>query len=117
MYLGTIAEAGPAGRVFAPPWHPYTEALLSAVPKPDPGASGARIVLEGPVPSAADLPAGCPFATRCPRKLGAICDEQRPPERMLDDGHRIACHIPTETLLALQESGTATQRHHKEAAP
>ncbi|MBX6367284.1 MAG: ABC transporter ATP-binding protein [Rhodospirillales bacterium] len=117
MYLGTIAEAGPADRVFAPPWHPYTEALLSAVPKPDPGASGARIVLEGPVPSAADLPAGCPFATRCPRKLGAICDEQRPPDRMLDDGHRIACHIPTETLLALQESGTATQRHHKEAAP
>jgi peptide/nickel transport system ATP-binding protein len=111
MYLGTIAEAGPVERVFAPPWHPYTEALLSAVPQPDPDAPHGRIVLEGPVPSASDLPKGCPFATRCPRKLGAICDEQRPPEQNLGEGHRIACHIPADALLVLQRSGAPPIRH------
>src|SRR5262249_14488407 len=66
MYLGTIAEAGPVDRVFAPPYHPYTEALLSAVPVPDPDHAVARILLEGPVPSAADGPRGCPFSPHGP---------------------------------------------------
>src|SRR5207244_1427405 len=64
MYLGRIVEFGTASQVFAPPWHPYTEALLSAVPEPDPDAQRRRIVLEGAPPSAAELLPGCPFATR-----------------------------------------------------
>ena len=102
MYLGTIAEAGPVDRVFAPPYHPYTEALLSAVPVPDPDHAVARILLEGPVPSAADVPRGCPFSTRCPRRIGPLCDETAPPVQRLGADHRIACHIPAEELLRLQ---------------
>src|SRR2546427_3157947 len=67
MYLGTVVELGPVERVFTPPYHPYTEALLSAVPVPDPDRAVARILLEGRVPSAGEIPPGCPFATRCPR--------------------------------------------------
>ena len=79
MYLGAVVEFGRAADVFAPPFHPYTEALLSAVPVPDPDAQGARIVLEGPLPSATEIPRGCPFSGRCPRRVGAICDEIPPP--------------------------------------
>jgi peptide/nickel transport system ATP-binding protein len=105
MYLGRIVEFGAASQVFAPPWHPYTEALLSAVPEPDPDAQRHRIVLDGAPPSAAEFPRGCPFATRCPRKVGAICDETPPPEQVVDGGHRIACHIPATELVVLQQSG------------
>jgi peptide/nickel transport system ATP-binding protein len=104
MYLGRIVEFGRSAEIFAPPWHPYTEALLSAVPDPDPGIRRQRIVLEGNLPSAADVPKGCPFATRCPRKVGAICDEAPPPERLLANGHRIACHIPADELVRLQSA-------------
>jgi peptide/nickel transport system ATP-binding protein len=102
MYLGAVAEFGPVDRIFAPPYHPYTEALLLAVPVPDPDHVGARILLEGPVPRADEIPRGCPFATRCPRHLGAICDDTPPPVQRLDDDHRIACHIPAEDLHRLQ---------------
>jgi peptide/nickel transport system ATP-binding protein len=102
MYLGSVAELGPVDRVFAPPYHPYTEALLSAVPIPDPDAAVARILLEGAVPRAEEIPAGCPFATRCPRRIGAICDETPPPVQQLAAGHRIACHIPAKELAARQ---------------
>jgi peptide/nickel transport system ATP-binding protein len=102
MYLGTVAEVGPVDRVFAPPYHPYTEALLSAVPVPDPDHEVARILLEGQVPSAGEVPRGCPFATRCPRRVGAICDETPPPVQPLASGHRIACHIPADELRRLQ---------------
>jgi peptide/nickel transport system ATP-binding protein len=101
MYLGTIAEAGRVEDVFAPPYHPYTEALLSAVPVPDPDVPGARIVLEGTLPSPTEIPPGCPFSTRCPRKLGPVCDETPPPEQHLANGHRITCHIPAEELARL----------------
>jgi peptide/nickel transport system ATP-binding protein len=104
MYLGTVAEFGSVERVFAPPYHPYTEALLSAVPVPDPDAAAARILLEGAVPRADEVPRGCPFATRCPRKVGAICDDVPPPIQQLDVEHRIACHIPAKELLARQVS-------------
>jgi len=104
MYLGTVAEFGPVERVFAPPYHPYTEALLSAVPVPDPDHAVARILLEGPVPRADEVPRGCPFATRCPRRLGAICDDTPPPVQQLAADHRIACHIPGEELRRLQTS-------------
>jgi peptide/nickel transport system ATP-binding protein len=102
MYLGTVAEVGPVERVFAPPYHPYTEALLSAVPVPDPDAAVARILLEGPVPRADEVPRGCPFATRCPRRVGAICDDTPPPVQQLGAEHRIACHIPAKELVARQ---------------
>ena len=81
MYLGTIAEQGTTDEVFAPPYHPYTEALLSAIPIADTSVEKKHIVLEGDIPSAVNPPPGCPFQTRCPRKLGTICEEQEPPIR------------------------------------
>jgi peptide/nickel transport system ATP-binding protein len=105
MYLGRVVEYGPTEAVFAPPYHPYTEALLSAVPEPDPERHHGRIILEGTLPSASDPPLGCPFASRCPRKLGALCETTPPPERRGDDGHRVACHIPLEDLVRLNVAG------------
>jgi len=104
MYLGVVVESGRAADIFAPPFHPYTEALLSAVPVPDPEAQHARIVLEGPLPSATDLPRGCPFSGRCPRRIGAICDETPPPVQTRPGGHRIVCHIAVEELAQLQRA-------------
>jgi peptide/nickel transport system ATP-binding protein len=98
MYLGQIMERGSTDEIFAPPYHPYTEALLSAVPIADPEVTKREIVLEGNLPSVLNPPAGCPFSTRCPRKLGAICDDQRPPVHETNTGHAIACHIPLEEL-------------------
>ena len=103
MYLGQVMEAGAAERVFEPPYHPYTEALISAAPTIDAQRRRQRIVLSGELPSALSSPAGCPFHTRCPRKLGAICATERPPEHRLDDGHRIACHIPPADLARMQK--------------
>ncbi|MBL8707373.1 MAG: ABC transporter ATP-binding protein [Rhodospirillales bacterium] len=105
MYLGKVVEFGRAAEVFEPPFHPYTEALLSAAPVPDPTRQGERIILDGALPSATDLPPGCPFSSRCPRKVGAICDTTPPPEQQLGHGHRIACHIPAVELVALQRGG------------
>jgi peptide/nickel transport system ATP-binding protein len=98
MYLGRIMESGSTDQVFAPPYHPYTEALLSAVPIADPNVEKRDIVLEGNVPSALDPPKGCPFASRCPRKLGVLCDDEPPPQRAVTAGHVIACHIPLDDL-------------------
>jgi peptide/nickel transport system ATP-binding protein len=94
MYLGHVCESGPAEVVFGGPNHPYTEALLSAVPVPDPEAHRDRIRLMGTVPSAVSPPSGCPFHTRCPRKVGKICEEEVPPWRELGGEHRIWCHLP-----------------------
>jgi peptide/nickel transport system ATP-binding protein len=101
MYLGRVVEFGPASQVFAAPWHPYTEALLSAVPQPEPDLQGRRIVLEGTMPSAAARPPGCVFSTRCPRRLGPVCDDTQPPEQDIG-GLRLACHIPAADLRRLQ---------------
>lgn len=103
MYLGQVMEIGPAEDIYKPPYHPYTEALLSAVPIPDPTAEQARIRLEGAVPSALTPPSGCRFHTRCPRRSllpdgGKICETEIPPWRESEDGHRIFCHIPLEDL-------------------
>ena len=108
MYLGQIVEYGLAGAVFSPPYHPYTEALLSAVPVMDASAAQERIRLAGAVPSAANPPSGCRFHTRCPRRQllpegGAICETHEPPWQSSDEGHRIYCHIPVEQLSALQK--------------
>ena len=98
MYLGAIMEQGSTDEVFAPPYHPYTEALLSAVPIADTSVHKKHIVLTGELPSAVNPPAGCPFQTRCPRKIGAICETEAPPVRVLGNGHRITCHLDAETF-------------------
>ena len=104
VYLGRLWESGPPQAVFSPPFHPYTEALLSAIPIPDPDAQQERIRLQGSVPSAVDIPSGCRFHTRCPRKIGEICEKQEPPWQDLSGEHRICCHIPAAELAALQTS-------------
>jgi peptide/nickel transport system ATP-binding protein len=101
MYLGQIMEKGTTEQVFSPPYHPYTEALVSAVPVPDPNALQERIRLEGPVPGAGSRPTGCPFQSRCPRKLGPICEQEAPPVQVAAEGHSIRCHIPLEELSRL----------------
>ena len=107
LYLGRLLEIGPAAAVFAAPHHPYTEALVSASPSVGrPG--GERIRLEGEIPSAANLPPGCVFQTRCPRKIGAICEESEPPLIDAGLGHSIRCHIPAVELDALQTAGRIT---------
>jgi len=104
MYLGQIVELGPAEAIYDPPYHPYTEALLSAVPIPDPEAEQREIRLSGNVPSALDPPTGCRFHTRCPRRKemlpdsGRICESQTPPWQSNYGEHRILCHIPIEEL-------------------
>ena len=98
MYLGRIMEQGICKDVFAPPYHPYTEALLSAVPVADHRVEKEEIILEGELPSPLKPPSGCPFSTRCPRKLGDICDSELPPKRVFGDGHEIYCHLEEETL-------------------
>jgi peptide/nickel transport system ATP-binding protein len=103
LYLGRLMELGPAETVFTPPHHPYTEALLSAVPTID-GEQRPRIDLEGEIPSAADPPSGCVFHTRCPRKLGPICEEVEPPLVEVEPEHMMRCHIPLEELRVLQRT-------------
>jgi peptide/nickel transport system ATP-binding protein len=101
LYLGRVMESGPADAVFNAPHHPYTEALLSAVPTLD-DVDRLRIRLEGEIPSAADPPTGCPFHTRCPRKIGEICETTEPDLREEESGHGIRCHIPLTDLRRLQ---------------
>jgi peptide/nickel transport system ATP-binding protein len=108
LYLGRIMEVGPAARVFGGPQHPYTEALLSAVPTLD-DLDHLRIRLEGEIPSAADPPTGCPFHTRCPRKIGEICETTEPELREEETGHGIRCHIPLEELRRLQSIDGSAQ--------
>ncbi|MGY6410744.1 MAG: dipeptide ABC transporter ATP-binding protein [Alkalilacustris sp.] len=101
MYLGHVVETGPTERVFAPPYHPYTEALLSAVPVADPGFTKQRIVLEGDIPSAMNPPPGCPFQTRCrwkSRVPGGRCETDLPPLREVAPGHALRCHLPEAAL-------------------
>jgi peptide/nickel transport system ATP-binding protein len=103
-----VMEAGATEHVFEPPYHPYTEALISAAPTI--GARRQRIVLSGELPSALSPPSGCPFHTRCPRKLGTMCETEPPPRRMALDGHRVVCHIPLADLARMQTAEVATQR-------
>ncbi|HEX3925824.1 MAG TPA: ABC transporter ATP-binding protein [Streptosporangiaceae bacterium] len=105
LYLGRVMEIGPAEDVFAGPHHPYTEALLSAVPSLD-GQHPDRIRLRGEIPSAADPPSGCVFHTRCPRKLSTgECESTEPPLREVAPGHFMSCHIPIDQLTVLQRTG------------
>ncbi len=114
MYLGHIVEFGPAEAIYAPPYHPYTEALLSAVPIPDPRAEQKQIRLSGTVPSALNPPSGCVFHTRCPRRDllpdgGKICETEAPPWHYNTDEHRIFCHIPLEELRQIDPVVTTTE--------
>lgn len=105
MYLGHVVEMGTTDQVFAPPYHPYTEALLSAVPIADTHVQKNRIVLEGDIPSAVNPPPGCPFQTRCRWKsqvAGGLCEREMPPVRDLGDGHQIKCHLPADVLAKME---------------
>jgi peptide/nickel transport system ATP-binding protein len=105
MYLGHIVEQGGTEDVFSPPYHPYTEALLSAVPIADTSVKKKRILLEGDIPSAIDPPPGCPFQTRCRWKQcvpGTLCDTEMPPMVELKDGHFIKCHLSREALADME---------------
>jgi peptide/nickel transport system ATP-binding protein len=104
LYLGRLMELGPAEVVFNGPHHPYTEALLSAVPTID-GGGRDRIRLQGEIPSAATPPSGCVFHTRCHRKVGAVCETTVPPLVEVEPGHLMACHIPIDELRRLQRKG------------
>ncbi len=105
MYLGHVVELGTTDQVFSPPYHPYTEALLSAVPIADTHVQKKRIVLEGDIPSAMNPPPGCPFQTRCRWKskvAGGLCETEMPPVRILADGHQIKCHLPDAEFAAME---------------
>jgi peptide/nickel transport system ATP-binding protein len=92
MYLGRIVEIAPRRRIFAAPQHPYTQALLSAVPVPIPGVVRSRIVLKGEVPSPINPPKGCRFHTRCPYVFDR-CRSEEPQLQLTDAGHLAACHL------------------------
>ncbi|ODT07052.1 MAG: peptide ABC transporter ATP-binding protein [Mesorhizobium sp. SCN 65-20] len=105
MYLGHIVEQGTTDQIFSPPYHPYTEALLSAIPIADTSVVKKHIVLEGDIPSAMNPPPGCPFQTRCRYKSqvpGTLCETQVPPVRELGSGHQIKCHLPPSAFDAME---------------
>jgi peptide/nickel transport system ATP-binding protein len=102
MYLAELIEVGAAADVFDPPHHPYTEALLSSIPRLDFDKQRERIPLKGSMPSLSSPPTGCRFHTRCHRSLGDICAEQIPPDMDAGDGHTYKCHIPPDELRRMQ---------------
>ena len=102
MYLGRIVESGPTGELYARPRHPYTAALLSAVPVADPARRRQRIVLGGDVPSPLDPPPGCPFHPRCPAVMD-VCRTVAPPRRNASEGHDYVCHLEPDKAPGLPE--------------
>ena len=92
MYLGNLVETGDKAKIFANPMHPYTKALLSAVPMPDPDMKMNRIILKGDIPSPANPPSGCKFRTRCQYCMD-VCEKEVPQFREYEPGHRVACHL------------------------
>ena len=92
MYLGRIVETGDTEEVYTHPLHPYTQALLSAIPRRDPSEPKTRIHLQGDVPSPANPPSGCPFHNRCPQCMG-ICKETMPQAKDMGGGHLVSCHL------------------------
>jgi peptide/nickel transport system ATP-binding protein len=102
MYLGQIMEQGTTDEIFSPPYHPYTEALLSAVPIADTKVKKRKVLLTGEIPSASNPPKGCPFSTRCSYMIAGVCDVTPPPVVEFSPGHRILCHLPKEQLEAME---------------
>ncbi len=92
MYLGSLVELSNKKDLYENPKHPYTQALLSAIPVPDPTVKRERILLQGDIPSPANPPKGCKFHTRCPYAKD-ICKQQVPEFRKLGDDHFVACHF------------------------
>ena len=93
MYLGRVVELAESAQIYERPRHPYTEALLSAAPEPDPRAHKKRMLLEGDVPSPLDPPPGCTFHPRCPIAEKGLCDREVPALRTIGPGHEVACHL------------------------
>ena len=115
MYLGALVEEAPADALYAQPLHPYTRALMSAVPVPDPTVEDTRerIILAGDLPSPADPPSGCRFHTRCPWRQETRCDDERPALRPIagaDAGHRVACHWAEDILAGRIEPAAVPER-------
>jgi peptide/nickel transport system ATP-binding protein len=108
LYLGKLVELGPAEAVFNGPHHPYTEALLSAVPTID-GGGRERIRLTGEIPAVAEPLSGCVFHTRCHRKIGAICEQQEPPQIEAGPGHVLTCHLPVDELAGELPEGASVR--------
>jgi peptide/nickel transport system ATP-binding protein len=112
MYAGRLCEVGPTAAVLSPPYHPYTERLLAAVAPADRGAtSGAGIALSRDPPGEPPR-AGCPFHTRCPRKLGAVCETVEPPLVVAGPGHGISCHIPLAALRSVSPVLPSARESH-----
>jgi oligopeptide/dipeptide ABC transporter ATP-binding protein len=99
MYLGKVAELAPAEKLYSDPLHPYTEALLSAVPRTDPDKKSRRIILKGDVPSPANPPSGCKFHPRC-RYAEAICSQEEPALREIKPDQYVACHLADKLELS-----------------
>ncbi|HEX6417331.1 MAG TPA: oligopeptide/dipeptide ABC transporter ATP-binding protein [Acidimicrobiales bacterium] len=117
MYLGRMAEAGSRARVFGLPQHPYTQALLSAIPVADPDRPRQRIRLTGEMPSALDPPPGCPFHPRCPIAVTGVCDEEVPRLAPSDDdpAHAASCHLRTGAHRDLDPGRTGGARSRRSA--
>jgi peptide/nickel transport system ATP-binding protein len=113
MYLGQLMDFVPRESLLTAPVHPYTEVLLSAVPIPDPTHPRERIRLESEIPSPVNLPSGCRFHTRCPRKWGPICEQETPPWQNIGEGHQIRCHYPIDELASLQRDSLAVWGNEK----
>jgi peptide/nickel transport system ATP-binding protein len=110
MYFGSLVELGPAATLFEPPHHPYTEALVSAVPTLPSDEQRPRITIYGPLPSPRRPPTGCRFHTRCPRFLGEVCRTVEPPWQDDGRGHRYRCHIVPQDLGGLQRADRVAGR-------
>ncbi|HWT30458.1 MAG TPA: oligopeptide/dipeptide ABC transporter ATP-binding protein, partial [Propylenella sp.] len=117
MYLGQIMEQGTTDEIFSPPYHPYTEALLSAVPIADTRVTKRKVLLSGEIPSPSNPPKGCPFSTRCPYMMPGLCDVQPPPIVEPSPGHKILCHLPLETLEAMQPVIAIAEERPRRVSP
>lgn len=93
LYLGKIVEFGNTEDVFSNPYHPYTISLISVTPKLDPRQRGEKLILQGEIPSPMNPPRGCPFHTRCFKKIGKICETETPEIKDIGDNHKVACHL------------------------
>ena len=113
MYLGNMMEKGETDELFNNPLHPYTKALFSAVPVPDPDVKNERIILEGDIPSPANPPRGCKFHTRCSQCMSA-CKIIEPKYHEVTPGHFVACHLYDEDILARKDELDEAYRHVKE---
>lgn len=102
MYLGEIVEIGPVNEVFEPPYHPYTEILLSSIPQPTTESTGRRLVPEGEPPSPIDPPSGCRFHTRCPYAMPE-CSTDAPVDSQMNNRHSISCHLFDDSIMKKKE--------------